>query len=389
MPENKDQGVTAELEKLIQLRHWLHANPELSRQENETAKYMRAFLEENAKPDRIVSLYGAGFAAVYDGIGRDKTIMLRCELDALPIHDTNTDLPYRSKFDGVGHKCGHDGHMTILAGVAQCLAHQPAKGRVVLLFQPDEETGTGARGCCAHPNFPQIEPDLVFALHNLPGFSQGEVICRKGTFASKVRYAAIKFMGREAHSAQPETGANPSFAMAELALKSRDIQAKYDQPNNYALVVPVYTHLGVQASGVSPAKGEAHFTLRASHDSTVQAMWDDLWDNAQSLAERDGLHVGFEIQEEFAATINSQTATQMIKQAAEETGLLYRDKEHAFRWGEDFGEFTKRYEGGMFGLGAGLNRPDLHNADYDFPDKILESGISMFTKLIEISFSDK
>ncbi len=384
--QGKGHLVNTDLETLIGLRHWLHAHAEISRHEVETAKHMRTFLEEYAAPDRIVTLHGAGFAAVYDGFGHGKTVMLRCELDALPIHEVNTDLPYRSKYDGVGHKCGHDGHMTILAGVAQRLAQRPAKGRVVLLFQPDEETGTGARQCCTHPNFAQIEPDFVFALHNLPGFSQGEIICRQGTFASKVKYAAIKFTGKEAHSAQPETGASPSMASAELTLKSRDIQGKYDQPDNYALMVPVYAHMGVQASGVSPAMGETHFTLRATRADTVQAMWAELTAYAKSLAVRDGLRVAFETKEEFAATTNSETAVEMIQQAATQAGLHYSHIEHAFRWGEDFGEFTKRYEGGMFGLGAGKNRPDLHNADYDFPDEILESGIAIFTELIKLAW---
>lgn len=377
------------LDQLIALRHWLHAHPEVSRQERETTKYIQRFLEEHAQPDKIVTLDGAGFATIYNGARPGKTVLVRCELDALPIHEVNDDIPYHSVHDGVGHKCGHDGHMAILAGLAQTLSDRPAEGRVILLFQPDEETGTGARLCCTHKNFEQIQPDYAFALHNLPGFPKGEIICKTGTFASAVKYAAIKLMGKEAHSAQPETGSSPSFALAELTLKARDIQKKYDRPDAYALVVPVYSQMGEQASGVSPAKGQAHFTLRSAHVDVVEQMWGEFSACARTIAENYGLTIEFETKEEFMATTNGHIAFDMIRQASAKAHLSFNLIDRPFRWGEDFAEITKRYEGGMFGLGAGQNHPDLHNPDYDFPDEILKCGIVMFVELVNIALSCK
>lgn len=370
-----------DIEKLIGLRHWLHAHPEVSRQEHETAQYIRAFLEANAKPDEVISLDGAGFAAVYVGARPGKTVMFRCELDALPIHEVNDDIPYRSLTDGVGHKCGHDGHMAMLVGLALHLTVRPLNGRVVLLFQPDEETGTGAKNCCAHKNFALIEPDYAFALHNLPGFPANEIICKSGTFSSEVKYVAIKFSGKEAHSAQPETGVSPSIALAELTLKALELQVEYDRPDAYALIVPVYSQMGVQASGVCPALGEVHFTLRSAEPAVLEAMWQQLSDCAKSIAEQHRLSVEFEIKEEFSATCNSESAFDLIRQASVDVNLNFNSIDRPFRWGEDFGEVTKRVDGGMFGLGAGKGRPDLHNPDYDFPDEILMSGIRMFAAL--------
>ncbi len=376
-----------DLKQLIELRHWLHAHPEVSRQKVETAKHMRRFLADHAEPDDLVTLAGAGFAAVYNGKRPGKTVMLRTELDALPIHEINDDLPYRSQYDGVGHKCGHDGHMTILAGVAQGLRERPSEGRAVLLFQPDEEMGTGARTCCQHPNFESIRPDFAFALHNLPGFPKGAVVCKTGTFASAVKYVAVKFAGKEAHSAQPETGASPSFAMAELTLKARDIQARYDTPEAYALIVPIYNEMGVQSSGVCPARGEVHFTLRAADGSAVESMWAELAADAEKLAKTYSLAFEFETKEEFAANSNSQLAFDMINAASKAAGANFVPIEKPFRWGEDFGEITNRYEGGMFGLGAGETQPDLHNPDYDFPDDLLVPGMEMFSELVRFALT--
>jgi amidohydrolase len=384
-PREKAISLNINMDQLISLRHWLHAHPEVSRQEIETAKHMRCFLEEHAKPDSIIQLGGAGFAAIYEGCTSGQTVLIRCELDALPIHEINPDLAYRSLYDGVGHKCGHDGHMTILAGLALTLADRPKRGSVILLFQPDEETGGGARLCCTHSNFDHITPDYVFALHNLPGFAAGEIICKTGVFASEVKYAAVKMLGKEAHSAQPETGNSPAIALAELTLQARDIQTKFDHPNAYALIVPVYNKMGVQASGISPAQGEIHFTLRSAQAATVEKMWRELTACASDIAVKHGLNIAFDVREEFTATTNGQLGFDIVQQAAQQTNHTFTCLDHAFRWGEDFGEFTNRYEGAMFGLGAGTDRPDLHNPDYDFPDEIINNGITMFSEIIAIA----
>jgi len=324
---------------------------------------------------------------VYNGASPGKTVLIRAELDALPIQDVNEDIPYRSVHDGVGHKCGHDGHMTILAGVAQTLASRPAKGRVILLFQPDEETGTGARACHAHENFQHIRPDFAFALHNLPGFSKGKILCKTGTFASAVKYFAIRMTGAEAHSAQPETGVSPSFALAELTLSAQEVQAKYDRPDAYALIVPIFNQMGVQSSGVCPGKGEAHFTLRSGSGTTVKAMEAEFLEIARLIAGKHGLQLDVEVKEEFAETATSDMAFDLIKQAAANAQLSFGLLDRPMRWGEDFGEITGHYEGGMFGLGAGEEQPDLHTPSYDFPDDLLEIGIRMFSALISSTFS--
>ncbi|MXN64205.1 amidohydrolase [Stappia sp. GBMRC 2046] len=375
---------SVDFEQLKRMRQWLHAHPELSRQEAETAAYMQAQLKEHAPPDEIISLAGAGFAAVYNGSASGNTVLARTELDALPIHETNNDLAYRSLYDGVAHKCGHDGHMTIIAGLAQIYARQrPARGRIVLLFQPDEETGTGARTCCEHPNFKKIAPDYAFALHNFPGFPKDEILCRSGVFTSAVRYMAIKLSGKEAHSAMPETGASPALAIAEIAQASARIQQSFDTPDERALVVPVRFDMGVPSSGVAPGYGEAHFTLRSPRNEVVDRMWSEFATASEEIASKYRLRIEFEEIEIFSATVNDADAVAMIEDAARLNGLAYTELEAPFRAGEDFGEITRRYKGAMFGLGSGENIPELHNPDYDFPDEIIPSGIAMFKALVD------
>jgi len=370
-------------QRLTEIRHWLHAHPELSREETGTAQYLRDVLMTEATPDKMLELGGTGFAVIYCGVRPGKTVMLRCELDALPIAEANGDLPYLSRVSGIGHKCGHDGHMAMLTGVGFALAHErPDAGRVVLVFQPDEETGTGARDCVEHPNFQDIQPDLVFALHNLPGVPFGQIVCRTGTFASAVHYEAVRFHGRPAHSSLPQTGASPAKAIAELTLLTEDMAKNAAEDDGYALAVPIFTRMGVASSGVAPAAGEIHVTLRSDSNAVVENMLGVLRQQATRLAQAHGLDVSFEELEKFSACVNDSQATARIVDAAKALGKQHTMIKAPFRWGEDFGAFTQAAEGAMFGLGAGLDIPPLHDETYDFPDALIPEGTAMFLELI-------
>ena len=146
------------METLIQFRKELHRYPEISGKEIKTAQRILAFLSEY-KPDEVIThLGGEGTLAVYQGKTEGKTVLLRCELDALPITEINT-FEHQSVYSGISHKCGHDGHMAILCGLARELTLQPLeKGTVLLLFQPSEEEGNGAKSVLEDPKFKNIQP---------------------------------------------------------------------------------------------------------------------------------------------------------------------------------------------------------------------------------------
>ena len=169
---------------LQKIRHHLHQCPEIAGQEKETSRFIIDYLQ-GTKPDQLLtSLGGYGVAAVYDSKKPGPCIVLRAELDALPIQEHNT-LPYKSQTSQVSHACGHDGHMTILLGVAQQLSELASKitGKVVLLFQPAEETAQGAKEVVEDTHFTALEPTMVYALHNLPGYPLGEVIIKDDVYA--------------------------------------------------------------------------------------------------------------------------------------------------------------------------------------------------------------
>lgn len=367
------------MDSIIALRHELHRNPGTSGKEKETAERIARFFKPLA-PDAIFdNLGGTGVAVVFSGAKPGQTIMLRAELDALPIQERN-HLPYSSANPGKAHLCGHDGHMAILAAVGSELATaRPAKGRVVLLFQPAEETGAGAAAVTRDARFPEIAPDYVFAMHNLPGFPLGQVVIRNGVFSAASRGITIGLHGTPAHAAQPETGHSPATAMARIIEKMAQLPSDLTSPDETAFITVVGAQLGDKAFGTAPAEAEIWATLRSTTDSTMAALTSYVEKAATDLADAFNLDCTIGYSDVFAATLNSARANDIVRHNAE--GQVH-ELDQPFRWSEDFGHFSEHAEGALFGMGAGTDMPELHNSNYDFPDDLLAPAAQLFQKLI-------
>jgi len=370
------------IQPLVALRKEIHRFPELSGQEFETAQRIVNFLKPYEPNQIITDLGSTGVAAVYDFGDPETTIMIRCELDALPIQEVNT-FEYRSVTDSVSHKCGHDGHMVIVVGLAEWLQNASLENvRIVLLFQPAEETGEGAPSILADENFEQIVPDYIFALHNLPGFPMHQIVTTGSEFTSTVQSVSISLHGKESHAAEPENGLNPALAIAELIQQYNDIVVNDVRDDNFALITPVYGSLGSKDYGVSPADGELHLTIRTRAPQQMDELMNKIESIAAKVADKHKLPKELLWFDYFAATKNDAFCNKIIKESATENKLDSSSQDYPFKFGEDFGVFTQRYPGAMFGLGSGEETPALHNPDYDFPDEIIETGISMFKEII-------
>jgi len=366
---------------VVNLRREIHRNPDRSGRETGTAERLLRFFEP-LRPDEVIEeLGGTGIAFVFSATQAGPTILLRSELDALPIQEVN-EFEHRSLHDGTSHKCGHDGHMAILAAVGEKLSKKrPARGRVVLLYQPAEETGQGAAAVIADEKFAPIKPDFCFALHNLPGFPLGEIIVRNGTFSCASRGLAIRLTGKTAHAAQPETGVSPAKAMCQLIAELSELPSVMDFSNELAFATVVGSRLGEQAFGTAPGEAEIWVTLRSETDATMARMVSHAESRIRQLAVEHGLESAIAYRDIFAATVNSERAVDVIRRAADD-GLL-RVAEQPFRWSEDFGCFSSIAQCAMFGLGAGEAVADLHNPDYDFPDALISLGADIFLGILE------
>ncbi|WP_162426305.1 amidohydrolase [Pontibacter pudoricolor] len=376
----------SDLPELVKLRQELHKYPELSGQESETAKRIVKHLQ-NYNPDKIYTqLGGTGVAAVF--FGKDAngpTILFRAELDALPISETNKNLNYSSVTDGTSHKCGHDGHMAILAALGSLLQQQrPACGKVILLYQPAEETGAGAWAVLQDARFKAaLKPDYVFALHNIPGKPMHQVIVREDVFAAASTGMIVELHGKSSHAAEPENGINPGLAMSEIIVAFNDIIRKKEQFQDLALLTVIHARLGEVAFGTNPGFATVMATLRSYQPADMQKLKELTQQCVQQIAASYKLTYNINFVEDFPATVNHSEQVQSIRQAAADLELDVQEAVQPFRWSEDFGHFIARYKGAFFGLGSGIHQPQLHHANYDFPDELIPTGTALFYGIIQ------
>lgn len=370
------------LAQLTRLRRALHQIPEVSGAEAQTAAMVADYLRGHAPDQLLRGLGGHGVAAVYDGAADGPTVLIRCELDGLPITEISSQ-PYRSRHDGRGHLCGHDGHMAMVAALAQDLAVQrPARGRAVLLFQPAEETGKGAAAVIADPAFAAITPDYAFALHNLPGLPAGQVALCAGPANCASRGMRIRLAGKTSHAAAPQDGLSPAAAMAQLMPGLVALGQGGALEEDYALVTLTHARLGEAAFGIAPGEGEIWVTLRTVTDARMRQLAEQAGALAAQVCTAEGLGHEIEFDDVFDACTNHPEAVEILQAACESTGRPAQMRGLPQQWSEDFGQFGRQAKAAMFWLGSGTDQPQLHNPDYDFPDAVIPAGAGIFLQVL-------
>ncbi|MDF9796996.1 amidohydrolase [Catalinimonas alkaloidigena] len=371
------------IDKVVPLRHELHEHPELSGQEINTADAILNFLKPT-QPDHIhTNVGGHGIIMTYESGKPGPHLMFRAELDALRIEEKN-DIAYKSRFSERGHLCGHDGHMSILAGLGFYLSEsRPAYGKVSLLYQPAEETGEGGSQVIESDAWQEQKPDYLFALHNLPGFPLNKLLLKPGIFAAASQGMKTILRGKTAHAARPEQAKSPALALSHIIQDLHDFKSANTEYDDFVLLTVVHAVLGTPSYGITPGLAELGVTLRSfrNEDMTTLQHW------AESVISRwansEGLTYDFQYSEVFPATINHPEAYQFLTDAVAGLDVSSEVLDTPFRWSEDFGYYTRDCKTCFFGLGAGRDTPDLHHENYDFPDEIIATGLQVFTAIIK------
>lgn len=373
----------ADIVELTEWRRELHRFPEVSGEERETAARVVAALA-GTKPDQVVKgLGGHGVAAVWNGAGPGETVLFRCELDALPIDEVGNP-EWRSTVPFKGHMCGHDGHMAILMALARLIhRRRPARGRVVLMFQPAEENGSGAAAVLADPRFAALRPDWAFALHNMPRRPFGHASLRAGTMMCASQGMKVKLLGKTSHASMPETGTSPVHAMARLIPALLALGPGGALTEGFRMVTITHARAGEPAFGISPGYGELWVKLRTREDGPMAALRAEAEALVRAEAARDGLKAEFETQDDFSATVNDAQAITRLTSALEALGMSHDDAGLPLRGSEDFGRFgVEGTKMAMMFLGSGEACPQLHNPDYDFPDGLIAIGARLFDRVL-------
>lgn len=371
----------SDLMELTAFRRDLHRRPEISGEEVETARTIAAALGTLRPAQILTGLGGHGVAAVFEGAEEGPTVLFRAELDALPIQELS-EAGWVSEIPGKGHLCGHDGHMTMLLALGRLISREPiARGRVVLMFQPAEEDGSGARAVVADPAFARIAPDWAFAIHNEPGRPFGYVSTRTGLINCASQGLAIRFSGKTAHAATPEDGVSPARAIAALIPELDDLGSGGSLDDEFRLVTITHTNIGEPTFGIAPADGVIYATLRTAHDEAMAGLARDARSLAEAAAQQHSLKVAFDVCDDFAASINDEAATNIAIAAMDALSVEHGDYGLPMRASEDFGVFGWDAKAAMLCLGVGHDYAALHNPDYDFPDDLIPIGAKIFERI--------
>ncbi len=371
---------------ILDIRKELYLKAEISGEEANTNSTIVDLLKM-FYPDKIINNLNNSYslACIFRGKEGGSTVCFRADIDALPIEDK---LDNSGSKRSISHKCGHDGHTATLLAFAEKLKDRNFKGTAVLLFQAEEETGQGAAKVMADKRFLDLNIDMFYAFHNLPGFPENALVVRDGTFASASKGMIIELQGQTSHASEPELGNSPALALTALihnmiALPQRN--TNFHQSN---LVTIIYASLGEKAFGTSPGFAELRATLRSSSEIDMNAMCKDAEQLAFGISKTYDLKCKISYEEEFPATVNHKMANNSIRIAAEKLNLRLIEKDTPFPWSEDFGHYLQYKPGAYFGIGAGLNAKNLHHPEYEFNDQIIKTGVEVFFELLQLESSN-
>jgi hippurate hydrolase len=365
-------------------RQHLHAHPELSFEEAETARYVAEKLESwGYTVTRNVGGHGV-VATLKNGTGT-KSIGIRADMDALPIEE-ETGVAYASTVPGKMHACGHDGHTTVLLGAAEYLARTKRfNGTVTLIFQPAEEAGqfSGAQRMIADGLFERFPIDAIFGLHNHPGMPAGALLTRAGPMMAAGDTVKITVTGKGGHASRPHLTVDPVLVACNLVMTLQSIVSRNVDPTQTAVVTVSTIHAG-EASNVISNNARISMSVR-SFDPAIRVFLEErIRKLTASVAEGHGATAEIEYEYGYPVVVNSEEETAFAREVAEE--LVGTDNVSTcppLPGSEDFAYFLHHRPGSFLRLGNGKDSQILHSSKYDFNDGSLTTGAAMWARLAE------
>lgn len=371
-------------QELVETRQHLHANPELSFEEAETARFVAEKLESWGY-DVTRNVGGHGVVARLS-VGESKRgIAIRADMDALPILE-ETGKPYASKTPGKMHACGHDGHTTVLLGAAQHLAKtRRFNGTVTLIFQPAEESGkpSGAQKMIADGLFERFPFDAIFGLHNHPGAPEGAILVRSGPLMASSDTVNITIKGKGGHASRPHLTIDPIVVACNLVVALQTVVSRNIDPTQTAVVTVGTIHAG-EAVNVIPEYAKLALSVRCFEPRIRALLEERITKLTHSVVDGFGASVELNYEHGYPVVVNSEEETAFARTVAEELiGSENVSTCHLIPGSEDFSYFLEHKPGSFLRLGNGVDSAILHSPKYDFADASLTVGAAMWSRLTE------
>jgi hippurate hydrolase len=366
-----DQTLAA---SLTAWRRHLHAHPDLTLHEQNTAAFVCARLTELGVPF-VPGVGGHGVVATLQRGSSNRSVGLRADMDALPITETS-DVPHASRNPGVMHACGHDGHTTSLLGAAALLARDPSwTGTIQLVFQPAEEGGGGARSMITDGLFERFPMERIFGYHNWPGLEAGAVAVHDSAVMASGGRMQFHVKGHSGHAALPHLTRDPMIAAAHLLLALQTIVSRNVDPLDSVVITVATMEAGSAANQIG---GEAVMrgTMRTLRNATCDAVEAAIHRIAAGVALSFGVEIDVTLRRGNPVTENTPAERDLAATAVQAAGLTLRRDLLPAMTGEDFAWFLQERPGAFVWIGNGPTDGgrELHNSNYDFNDAILPAA---------------
>ncbi len=356
---------------MTQWRHHLHAHPELSLQEQETAGFVAERLTELGIPF-ATAIGGHGVVATLSRGQSNRSVGLRADMDALAIEE-QTGAPHASSVPGVMHACGHDGHTASLLGAAALLSREPGwSGTVQLVFQPAEEGFGGAQAMLDDGLLERFPMERVFGYHNWPGLPAGEAAVHAGPVMAQGARLEVALEGHAGHAAMPHLTRDPVLAAAHVLVALQSVVSRNVDPVESA-VLSICTVDGGMAMNQIPHRAVMRGTYRSHRPAVHAQMEEAIHRVVAGVAAAFGVAASVEFTRGVPGVANAAAEAELAASAAAAAGLPVRRDLAPSMASEDFGAYLRHRPGAFIwiGNGSGEGGRELHNPHYDFNDAIL------------------
>ncbi|MGO4570379.1 M20 aminoacylase family protein [Microvirga sp. 2TAF3] len=383
-------AILADVSFLQDLRRDIHAHPELGFEEERTSDIVASLLEEaGLQVHRGLGKTGV-VGTLHLGNG-SRSIGLRADMDALAMPEM-AERPYKSRFPGKMHACGHDGHTTLLLGAARYLARtRNFSGKVHFIFQPAEEGRGGAKKMVEDGLFDLFPCDAVYGLHNMPGLATDEMAVVAGPQLASSDSWFVTFKGTGTHGAKPHLGKDPITASGHFLSALQTIVGRVVDPLQPAVVSACSVQAGdPKALNVIPDIVEIGGTARAYSAKVRDQLEVEIERLARGVAAMFGIDVFYEFRRRIPPVVNDADATARALKAAQAVcGAKVMTEFPPSTAGDDFAFFGDAVPGAYVWLGNGpaVDGALHHNTAYDFNDEAIPTGVAFWATLVEQELS--
>ncbi len=363
--------------ELVDTRRDLHSHPEVAFEEERTAALVADRLR-NLGMEPKEGIGGTGVTASWNTTGKGKRLLLRADMDALPVQEENEE-EYRSRVEGKMHGCGHDGHTAILLTVARMLTRlsPPPAGGIEFLFQPAEEIANGALAMIDAGALQSSPVDAAFGLHLWNSLPIGKVAVTDGPVMAAADEFNVTVLGRGCHAAAPQEGRDPILAAAHVVSALQQISSRRVDPLDSAVVSVGSIH-GGDTFNVIPEKVLLNGTVRSFSNEVYETIPELFEDVVKNAAKTMGCETRIDYIRSARPVINDAHMAEIVREVAREIVGPENLLDERTMGAEDFGEFLYRVPGCFFFVGSandslGKNHPH-HSPRFDFDEDALSIG---------------